>query len=96
MAQYGEPDAEITTIENYENASRSHGRTEKSAGFCRPHHADPGDAAEVLKNPGWPVRFYLYGRRYGTVHPLSCRKPACPDKNGVLITDNVLQDGDVA
>ena len=30
MAQYGEADAEITTIENSKNASRSHGRTSKN------------------------------------------------------------------
>ena len=62
MAQYGEPDAEITTIENYEKRIPI-ARENFENPASRPHHADPGRRCRSLKNPGRPVRFYFYGRR---------------------------------
>ena len=63
MAQYGEPDAEITTIENYEKRIPIARENFEKIRLRRPHHADPGRRCRSLKNPGRPIRFYLYGRR---------------------------------
>ena len=79
MAQYGEPDAEITTIENYEKRIT----------------LIPGDAAEVLKTLDGPYDFIFMDAAKGQYIHFLPEVLRVLDKNGVLITDNVLQDGDV-
>lgn len=49
MAQYGEPDAEITTIENYEKRIPIARENFEKSGFADRITLIPGDAAEVLK-----------------------------------------------
>ena len=63
MAQYGEPDAEITTIEKLRKTHPDRAGKLRKIRLCRPHYPDSGRCRRSLKNPGRPVRFYLYGRR---------------------------------
>lgn len=57
MAQYGEPDAEITTIENYEKRIPIARENFEKSGFADRITLIPGDAAEVLKP--WTARTIL-------------------------------------
>ena len=62
MAQYGEPDADNHNRKLRKTHPDRTGELRKIR-LRRPHHADPGRRCRSLKNPGRPVRFYLYGRR---------------------------------
>ena len=84
MAQYGEPDAEITTIENFEKS-----------GFADRITLIPGDAAEVLKTLDGPYDFIFMDAAKGQYIHFLPEVLRLLDEHGVLITDNVLQDGDV-
>ena len=86
MAQYGEPDAEITTIENYEKRIPIARENFEKSGFADRITLIPGDAAEVLKTLDAAKGQYIH------FLPEVLR---LLDEHGVLITDNVLQDGDV-
>ena len=55
----------------------------------------PGDAAEVLKTLDGPYDFIFMDAAKGQYIHFLPEVLRVLDKNGVLITDNVLQDGDV-
>ena len=57
MAQYGEADAEITTIENYEKRIPIARENFEKSGFADRITLIPGDAAEVLKTLDGPYDF---------------------------------------
>ena len=95
MAQYGEPDAEITTIENYEKRIPIARENFEKSGFADRITLIPGDAAEVLKTLEGPYDFIFMDAAKGQYIHFLPEVLRVLDKNGVLITDNVLQDGDV-
>lgn len=95
MKQYIEEDATITTIENYppriEEASINFENWDKEGQIT----LLPGDAALVLKELEGPYDFIFMDAAKGQyIHFL-------PDiirllaKGGILLSDNVLQDGDI-
>ena len=63
MAQYGEPDAEITTIENYEKRIPIARENFEKSGFADRITVIPGRLLQSPKTLDNPPRFYLYGRR---------------------------------
>ena len=95
MAQYGEADAEITTIENYEKRIPIARENFEKSGFADRITLIPGDAAEVLKTLDGPYDFIFMDAAKGQYIHFLPEVLRVLDKNGVLITDNVLQDGDV-
>lgn len=95
MAEYDPVPCQITTIENYEKripiARENFKRAEKEAQIALLE----GDAAEVLKTLEGPYDFIFMDAAKGQyIHflPEILRLLA---KDGVLVSDNVLQDGDV-
>ena len=95
MAQYGEPDAEITTIENYEKRIPIARENFEKSGFADRITLIPGDAAEVLKTLDGPYDFIFMDAAKGQYIHFLPEVLRLLDEHGVLITDNVLQDGDV-
>lgn len=95
MAEYDPVKAQITTIENYEKRIpiarenfRRAGKEGQITLFC-------GDAAEVLKTLEEPFDFIFMDAakgQYINFMPDILRLLA---KDGVLVSDNVLQDGDI-
>ena len=94
MAQYGEADAEITTIEITKTHPDRTGDFRKS-GFADRITLIPGDAAEVLKTLDGPYDFIFMDAAKGQYIHFLPEVLRLLDEHGVLITDNVLQDGDV-
>ena len=85
MSEYGRPDCQITTIENYE----------KRIPIARENFRKAGKATEILKTLQEPYDMIFMDAAKGQyIHFL-------PDvmrllkKGGILVSDNVLQDGDV-
>ena len=66
-----------------------------SAVFMAQYTLIPGDAAEVLKTLDGPYDFIFMDAAKGQYIHFLPEVLRVLDKNGVLITDNVLQDGDV-
>ena len=95
MAQYGEADAEITTIENYEKRIPIARENFEKSGFADRITLIPGDAAEVLKTLDGPYDFIFMDAAKGQYIHFLPEVLRLLDEHGVLITDNVLQDGDV-
>ena len=95
MAEYDPVPCEITTIENYEKRIPIARENFKRAGKETQIALLEGDAAEVLKTLEGPYDFIFMDAAKGQyIHflPEILRLLA---KDGVLVSDNVLQDGDV-
>lgn len=95
MAEYDPVPCQITTIENYEKRIPIARENFKRAGKEAQIALLEGDAAEVLKTLEGPYDFIFMDAAKGQyIHFLSeiLRLLA---KDGVLVSDNVLQDGDV-
>ena len=95
MAEYDPVPCEITTIENYEKRIQIARENFKRAGKEAQIALLEGDAAEVLKTLEGPYDFIFMDAAKGQyIHflPEILRLLA---KDGVLVSDNVLQDGDV-
>ena len=95
MAEYNPVDCEITTIENYEKRIPIAKENFMKAGRDQMITLLEGDAAEVLKTLEGPYDFIFMDAAKGQyIHflPEILRLLA---KDGVLVSDNVLQDGDV-
>ena len=95
MAEYNPVSCEITTIENYEKRIPIARENFKRAGKDGMITLLEGDAAEVLKTLKKPYDFIFMDAAKGQyIHFL-------PDilrllaEDGVLVSDNVLQDGDI-
>ena len=95
MAEYDPVDCHITTIENYEKRIPIARENFKRAGKDGQITLLEGDAAEVLTTLSEPFDFIFMDAAKGQyIHFL-------PDiirllaKDGVLVSDNVLQDGDI-
>ena len=95
MAEYDPVPCQITTIENYEKRIPIARENFKRAGKEAQITLLEGDAAEVLKTLEGPYDFIFMDAAKGQyIHflPEILRLLA---KDGVLVSDNVLQDGDV-
>ena len=95
MAEYDPVPCQITTIENYEKRIPIARENFKRAGKEAQIALLEGDAAEVLKTLEDPYDFIFMDAAKGqNIHflPEILRLLA---KDGVLVSDNVLQDGDV-
>ena len=95
MAEYDPVPCQITTIENYEKRIPIARENFKRAGKEAQIALLEGDAAEVLKTLEGPYEFIFMDAAKGQyIHflPEILRLLA---KDGVLVSDNVLQDGDV-
>ena len=95
MAEYDPVPCQITTIENYEKRIPIARENFKRAGKEAQIALLDGDAAEVLKTLEDPYDFIFMDAAKGQyIHflPEILRLLA---KDGVLVSDNVLQDGDV-
>ncbi len=95
MAEYDPVPCQITTIENYKKRIPIARENFKRAGKEAQIALLEGDAAEVLKTLEGPYDFIFMDAAKGQyIHflPEILRLLA---KDGVLVSDNVLQDGDV-
>ena len=95
MAEYNPVDCEITTIENYEKRISIAKENFAKAGRDQMITLLEGDAAEVLKTLQEPYDFIFMDAAKGQyIHfmpeILRLLKP-----EGILVSDNVLQDGDI-
>ena len=96
MAEYDPVPCQITTIENYEKRIPIARENFKRAGKEAQIALLEGDAAEVLKTLEGPYDFIFMDAAKGQyIHflPEILRLLA---RDGVLVSDNVLQDGDVS
>lgn len=95
MAEYNPVECHITTIENYEKRIPLARENFRRAGKEAQITLLPGDAAEVLKTLKEPYDFIFMDAAKGQyIHfmPEILRLLA---SDGVLVSDNVLQDGDI-
>lgn len=95
MVEYNPVSCEITTIENYEKRIPIARENFKRAGKDGMITLLEGDAAEVLKTLNEPYDFIFMDAAKGQyIHflPEILRLLA---EDGVLVSDNVLQDGDI-
>lgn len=95
MSEYGRPACQITTIENYEKRIPIARENFRKAGKEESITLLEGDATEILKTLQEPYDMIFMDAAKGQyIHFL-------PDvmrllkKGGILVSDNVLQDGDV-
>lgn len=95
MAEYGPAEARITTIENYEKRIPIARENFRRAGVEERITLLFGDAADVLQTLQGPYDFIFMDAAKGQyIHflPEVLRLLAA---DGVLVSDNVLQDGDI-
>ena len=95
MAEYNPAACQITTIENYEKRIPIARENFKKTGKDRQITLIEGDAADVLKELEEPFDFIFMDAAKGQyIHfmpdILRLLKP-----DGILVSDNVLQDGDI-
>ena len=94
MSEYGPADAEITTIEKYEKRIPLARENFKKAGKEKRITLLEGDATEILKELTGPYDFIFMDASKGQyIHFLPDILKLMPE-GGLLISDNVLQDGD--
>lgn len=95
MAEYGPADCHITTIEKYEKRIPLARENFKKAGREDRITLLEGDATEILKELEGPYDLIFMDAAKGQyIHFLPDILKLMPE-GGVLLSDNVLQDGDV-
>lgn len=95
MSEYGPEDCRITTIEKYEKRIPIARENFKKAGKEEDITLLAGDAAEILKELTGPYDLIFMDAAKGQyIHFLPDILKLLP-AGGVLVSDNVLQDGDV-
>ena len=95
MAQYGEPDAEITTIENYEKRIPIARANFVRAGKEKQIALLEGDAADVLKTLNEPFDLIFMDAAKGQYINYFPDIMRILKKGGLLISDNILQEGEI-
>lgn len=95
MAEYNPVNGEITTIENYEKRIPIARDNFKRAGKEGQITLIPGDAAEVLKTLQEPYDFIFMDAAKGQYIHFLPEILRLLKEDGVLVSDNVLQDGDI-
>ena len=95
MCEYGQPDMHITTIENYEKRIPIARNNFKRAGKEEQITLIEGDALEVMKTLEGPYDFIFMDAAKGQyIHYMPEAVRLLAD-GGILMSDNVLQDGDI-
>jgi len=95
MAEYNPADCQITTIENYEKRIPIARENFKRVGKEQQITLLEGDAAEVLKNIEEPFDFIFMDAAKGQYIHFMPEVLRLLKKDGILVSDNVLQDGDI-
>ncbi|MDE5910512.1 MAG: O-methyltransferase [Lachnospiraceae bacterium] len=95
MSEYGPQDCRITTIEKYEKRIPVAKENFKKAGREEQITLLEGDAAQILKKlDGYYDFIFMDAAKGQYIHFLPDILKLMPE-GGILISDNVLQDGDV-
>ena len=95
MSEYMPQDAHITTIENYEKRIPIARENFKRAGKEDKITLIQGDALEVMKELSGPYDFIFMDAARGQYIHYMPEVLRLLSKGGVLMSDNVLQDGDI-
>lgn len=95
MAEYNPADCQITTIENYEKRIPIARANFKRVGKENQITLLEGDAAEVLKTIEEPFDFIFMDAAKGQYVHFMPDVLRLLKKDGILVSDNVLQDGDI-
>ena len=95
MAEYNPTDCQITTIENYEKRIPIARANFERAGKAKQITLLEGDAAEVLKTIEEPFDFIFMDAAKGQYVHFMPEVLRLLNKDGILVSDNVLQDGDI-
>ncbi len=95
MAEYNPAACQIVTIENYEKRIPIARENFKRAGKEEQITLLEGDAAEVLKTIEEPFDFIFMDAAKGQYIHFMPEVMRLLKKDGILISDNVLQDGDI-
>ena len=95
MAEYNPVKCEIVTIENYEKRSPIARENFKRTGKEEQITLLEGDAAEVLKEIKEPFDFIFMDAAKGQYIHFMPEVLRLLKKDGILVSDNVLQDGDI-
>ena len=95
MAEYNPVDCQITTIENYEKRIPIARENFIRAGKEMQITLLEGDAAEVLKDLEKPFDFIFMDAAKGQYIHFMPEVLRLLGKDGILVSDNVLQDGDI-
>lgn len=95
MAEYNPADCQITTIENYEKRIPIAKENFRRAGKENQITLLEGDAADILKTLEEPYDFIFMDAAKGQYINFMPEVLRLLSKDGVLVSDNVLQDGDI-
>ena len=95
MAEYNPVECQITTIENYEKRIPIARENFKRVGKSQQITLLEGDAAEVLKTIEEPFDFIFMDAAKGQYIHFMPEVLRLLKKDGILVSDNVLQDGDI-
>ena len=95
MAEYNPADCHITTIENYEKRIPIARENFKRAGKEQQITLLEGDATDILKELEEPFDFIFMDAAKGQYIHFMPDIIRLLKKDGILISDNVLQDGDI-
>ncbi len=95
MAEYGPEDCRITTIENYEKRIPIARENIKRSGYGQRITLIPGDAAEVLKTLDGSYDLIFMDAAKGQYIRFLPEVLRLMGQGSVLISDNVLQEGDL-
>lgn len=95
MSEYMPQDAHITTIENYEKRIPIARENFKRAGKEDKITLIQGDALEVMKELSGPYDFIFMDAAKGQYIHYMPEVLRLLSKDGVLMSDNVLRDGDI-
>ena len=95
MAEYGPKDGEIVTIENYDKRIPIAKNNFKRAGKEGQIKLLEGDAAEILPTIDEPFDLIFMDAAKGQYINFMPEVLRLLKKDGVLVSDNVLQDGDI-
>ena len=95
MAEYNPVDCQIITIENYEKRIPIARANFERVGKAEQITLLEGDAAEVLKTIQEPFDFIFMDAAKGQYVHFMPEVLRLLKKDGILVSDNVLQDGDI-
>lgn len=95
MAEYGPENVEITTIENYEKRIPLAKENFEKAGYSDKITLLEGDATDILKTLEGPYDMIFMDAAKGQYIHFLPEVMRVLSKGGILVSDNVLQDGDV-
>lgn len=95
MAEYNPTPCQITTIENYEKRIPIAKENFRRAGKENQMTLLEGDAADILKTLEEPYDFIFMDAAKGQYIHFMPEVLRLLKKDGILVSDNVLQDGDI-